>query len=144
MVPPSALEGFSVLQRGSTFYFLSRAPEDCSGGTRSLKVVSVGLPAIRKVGRHLKPTSSLLRLLSPWIKKNRVRLTHSQAMELLCRGSIKVSTAEEGRGYVMVETDNLILGCGLLQKNTLRSQIPTSGAFLERGSQLPGLEKMSS
>jgi NOL1/NOP2/fmu family ribosome biogenesis protein len=141
MVPAEALEGFLVFQRGATFYFLARESGEASDVTRTLKVVSVGLPAIRVVGRQLKPTSSLLRILSPWIKKNRVKLTQSQALELLSKGSISFPAGEHEKGYVLVETEHLVLGCGLLQKNVLRSQIPTSGASLSESAQVPALGK---
>ncbi len=141
MVPAEALEGFLVFRRGATFYFLAREPDEALEVTGSLKVVSVGLPAIRIVGRQLKPTSSLLRILSPWIKRNRVKLTQTEALELLSKGVICLPTREEEKGYVLVETEHVVLGCGLLQKNVLRSQIPTSGASLSEWAQVSALGK---
>jgi len=144
MVPAEALEGFLVFRRGATFYFLSRGPGEALEVTGGLKVVSVGLPAIRIIGRQFKPTSSLLRILSPWIKKNRVKLTQTQALELLSKGSIGFPTRGHEKGYVLVETEHLVLGCGLLQENVLRSQIPTSGTSLSEWAQVPALGKVTS
>jgi hypothetical protein len=60
--------------------------------------VSVGLPAIRVVGRQFKPTSSLLRILSPWIKKNRVKLTQSQALGIIVQREHKLSSRGTRKG----------------------------------------------
>jgi NOL1/NOP2/fmu family ribosome biogenesis protein len=93
----------------------------------SLKVVCVGLPLVRKVGRRLKPTSAALRLLGHRVTRNRVRLKEGEAEELLAGAEIPW-TGDASPGYVLLETEAGVVGCGWLLQGRLLSQIPKSEA----------------
>lgn len=121
-MPGKVLERFSLWRRGHTFYALSQ-PETHPEATSPLQVVSVGLPILRRVGRYLKPTSAALRLLSPWISRNRISLEAKQARQLLSAGQIEWSEPAS-EGYVLLEVGVTVLGCGLALPGRIKSQIP--------------------
>ena len=121
-VNPQALENLSLWERGSTIHALSLTRGEVEP-LASLRVVTVGLPLLRKVGRHLKPTSAALRLLSPWVTRNRLSLEPAQATELVQTGGIKLEHDLE-EGYVLLETRGMALGCGLALPGRIKSQIP--------------------
>jgi hypothetical protein len=116
---------FSLRARSGTWFALSPSPE-ALGDLGRLRVVTVGIPFARRIGRrHIKPTSSALRLLSPWITRNRVTLDEAGALRLLARGEIPWEEPAS-EGYVLLETVAGTLGCGLMLPGRLRSQIPRS------------------
>jgi NOL1/NOP2/fmu family ribosome biogenesis protein len=123
-VPPEVRASHSLWERGETYWALS-VPAAVPKALAELKVVCVGIPLVRKVRHWLKPTTAGLRLLAPWITRNRIHLERSELRDLLSRGEIPW-TGDGSEGYVLLETDEGILGCGLLRKGRLFSQIPKS------------------
>ena len=122
-VPAGMERRFLLWERGTTYWILSGCdvpPE----AMRNLRVVTVGVPFLRKIRHRLKPTTTGLRLLAPWISRNRFELTPPQVLELLSSGEIPWPKRSEG--YVLLETHAGVLGCGLMGKGVLRSQIPLS------------------
>jgi NOL1/NOP2/fmu family ribosome biogenesis protein len=126
-IPPHALDRFTFLERGGTVHALS-VSRDHMHSLLGLRVVTVGVPLVRRIGKHhLKLTSPALRLLSPSITRNRIRLDDAEALRLMARGEIPwAEPASEG--YVLLETTSGVLGCGLMLPGRLRSQIPRSEA----------------
>ncbi len=123
-IPPQVSSLYTLWERGGTSYILSAAGADPEPWA-PLRVASVGLPLLRQVGSHLKPTSVGLRLLSPWITRNRLSLTDQDAWLLLRQGFVAWPWGGAD-GYVLMELRAGVLGCGLLLGGTLRSQIPKS------------------
>ncbi len=119
---PQALAGLSFMSKGQTVYALSALPESQEVSAR-LRVVSVGLPFVRIVGRYMKPTSAALRLLAKEICCNRMSLELNQALELVWAGQIELAHSLE-EGYVLLEIPGLVLGCGLALPGRIKSQIP--------------------
>ena len=126
-VPREQREEWLLFLRSDTYWGLSR-PEQPIEDLLSLRMVSVGLPFARKVVGYIKPTSASLRLLAPWITENRIFLDERQAVELLANREISRSENELTPGYVLIDTLLGVLGCGLLRRDSLISQIPKADA----------------
>jgi NOL1/NOP2/fmu family ribosome biogenesis protein len=89
----------------------------------SLQVKSVGLPLLRWVGTHLKPTSVALQLFGVHADKNIVSLPTEQLRDLAERGEIK-SEFPSSPGYVIVSSKSVVIGCALYLSGRLISQFP--------------------
>jgi NOL1/NOP2/fmu family ribosome biogenesis protein len=120
-VPYEAFEPFALLDRGNVYLLLSRllpAEAICS-----LKPQNVGLPILRKMPTHLKPTTASIQRFGPRATKNIVDITAEQVRELLRAGKMAYEIPLEP-GYVMLRQDGHVLGCGLFTPGQLRSLIP--------------------
>lgn len=89
----------------------------------SLQVESVGMPLLRWVKTHLKPTSVALQLFGCHAKKNIVSLKPDQLRDLVEKKEIK-GEFTTSPGYVMVVTNSAIIGCALYLPGRLISQFP--------------------
>ena len=119
---PGLWKDFFLWESGRTVYALCRSGWQVEP-TLCLEVVSVGIPVTRWVGARPKPTSCALRLLSPWIRLNRISIDVTMVKELLRYGEIPWSAPGQ-EGYVLLELGRRVLGCGLLLPGRIRSQIP--------------------
>ena len=89
----------------------------------SLQVESVGMPLLRWVGTHLKPTSVALQLFGLHADRNIVSLPSEQLRDLVERKEIKNEFASSP-GYVIVSSNSVIIGCALYLPGRLISQFP--------------------
>lgn len=89
----------------------------------SLQVKSVGMPLLRWVGTHLKPTSVGLQLFGPHAAKNIVSLPTDQLRDLVESKEIK-SEFNCSPGYVIVASKSVVIGCALYLPGRLISQFP--------------------
>ena len=89
----------------------------------SLQVESVGMPLLRWVGTHLKPTSVALQLFGAHADKNIVSLPSDQLRDLVKSKEIKSEFAGSP-GYVIVASNSVIIGCALYLPGRLISQFP--------------------
>lgn len=124
-IPCYILQRFHILLRGNTYFGLSRSSPGDKEPVLPFKVTYVGLPLLRRVGRYLKPTSPALRLFSPWITRNRILLPDDDAWNFITCGEIPLQQ-DLSEGYVLVQTQTMVIGCGLYLKGRLKSQLPTS------------------
>jgi len=88
-----------------------------------LQVESVGMPLLRWVGTHLKPTSVALQLFGAHADRNIVSLTSDQLRDLVEIKEIKSEFAGSP-GYVIVASNSVIIGCALYLPGRLVSQFP--------------------
>jgi NOL1/NOP2/fmu family ribosome biogenesis protein len=123
-VPIDVRDRYTLWERGKTYWALSGSSSTMKS-MASLKIISVGIPLVRKIRDQLKPTTGGLRLLSHWVTQNRIRLDETAASKLLHQGEL-LWTGEQSDGYVLLDTKEGVLGCGLLHRGRLRSQIPKS------------------
>lgn len=93
------------------------------GDLALLQVKSVGIPLLRWVGTHPKPTSAALQLFGIHGDKNIVTLPTDQLRDLVANKEIKSEFACTP-GYVIVTSKSLILGCALYLPGRLISQFP--------------------
>lgn len=130
----SVFDEHHLYRRGRTVWLLSKGER--VGDFATLRVESVGLPLLRWVKTHLKPTSAALQLFASHINKNIVRLTPEQLQELVESREI-VGEFAGSTGYVAIESNSLIIGCALYLPGRLVSQFPrhmfTSQTWEQKG-----------
>jgi hypothetical protein len=97
--------------------------DDRLAALASLRVESVGVPLLRRVKTHLKPTSAALQLYGKYSTDNIVKLEFVQLAELVekkeLNGEFPVSP-----GYVVISTKGVFIGCALYLPGRLVSQFP--------------------
>ncbi len=91
-------------------------------------VQRVGLRALRKVPQGWKPTTPLLQFFDRYIARNRVPLTQEQWRQLLSGQAIdclkgEVAINEISPGYVALEFDGVVIGCGFFNGRFLNHQL---------------------
>ena len=89
----------------------------------ALRVESVGLPLLRRIKAHFKPTSVALQLFGGHASKNIVGLEPDQLRDLAENKEIKGEFACSP-GYVIVVTNSITVGCALFLPGRLISQFP--------------------
>ncbi len=88
---------------------------------------------IARIHRTVKPTSDFFQSFGQFVTKNIVTLSHKHVPEFCTGATIALDTFERNdaaRGFVMAAYNSLPLGCGLLQDNILKSQIPKRNQLL--------------
>ena len=92
----------------------------------TLDYESVGLPLMRIGGEHDKPTTDALQLFGDAVRKNSVELDAEDAREFVRGEDVEIEFGEDmvDLGYVVVNHEGEVLGCGLYFPGELRSQIP--------------------
>ena len=88
-----------------------------------LQVESVGMPLLRRVKNHLKPTSVALQLFGSKANKNIVSLEPQKLRDLVEYKEIKGEFGSSP-GYVIVVTGSVIIGCALYLPGRLITQFP--------------------
>jgi NOL1/NOP2/fmu family ribosome biogenesis protein len=120
-IPLAAFADYRLLERRKV-YALVRDSSHLEM-LASLKVQSVGLPVLRKMPHHLKPTTAALQRFGHQATRHRVELSAPQ-MQALLRGEELQVHIDVQPGYVILLYAEYILGCGLYTPGRLRSQIP--------------------
>ena len=120
-IPRSAFANHHLFRHGPTVWLLSK--DDRLVSLTSLQVESVGLPLLRWRKTHLKPTTAALQLFGAQADKNIVSLAREQLRELVEKKEIKGQFGISP-GYVIIVTENIIIGCGLYLPGRLISQFP--------------------
>ena len=120
-IPKSVFDNYYFLKRRLTIWLLSK--DDRVQDLASLRVESVGLPFLRRVKTHLKPTSAALQIFGRHASKNIVNLDSTQMKELAERKVIK-GEFPVSPGYVIVATEGMFIGCALYFPGRLISQFP--------------------
>ena len=134
-IPYPVFESFALLDRGKVYALLSGlAPAEA---ICSLKLQGAGLPILRKMPTHLKPTTAAIQRFGPHATKHIVDMTADQVRELLQAGVMAYHTPLDS-GYVILRQAGHVLGCGLLTPGQLRSLIPK---WLVRHQRLGGKSK---
>jgi hypothetical protein len=72
-----------------------------------------GLPLLRRVGEHWKPTSVALQVLGPALTRSVVALSDQETRRILTDGSVRVTLEELDQGYVAMAGSWGVIGCGL-------------------------------
>ena len=86
------------------------------------KFVASGIRTLRIFDHGFKPTTYVLRLLNKEIKRNVVKLSKTELLNLIRDGE-RIET-DLSRGYVALRFRGDVIGCGLIDSKGLRSQIP--------------------
>ena len=124
----AAFDGLCVLLRHKTYTLWSAIPymERLAG----LQVHSVGLPVLRIIRHHLKPTTAALQRFGNQATCNLLDLSEAQVVALLHEREQPLHLDIQP-GYVILRHAGHVLGCGLYTPGRLRSQLPqqTSAAL---------------
>jgi hypothetical protein len=120
-IPLSTFDTFHLLERRKTYIILTRAAPITA--FVALKVQNVGLPVLRKMPRHLKPTTAALQRFGALAQAHVLSLSPQQTVDLLRHRELAFQS-DLTPGYVVLQCEENILGCGLYTPGRLRSQIP--------------------
>jgi NOL1/NOP2/fmu family ribosome biogenesis protein len=120
-IPQTVFTNHHFCRRGATVWMLNK--DHRLPSLASLRVQSVGLPLLRRIKAHLKPTSVALQLFGRHASKNIVSLEPEQLGDLAERKEIK-GEFTCSPGYVIVVTNSVIVGCALCLPGRLISQFP--------------------
>ncbi|PON11982.1 hypothetical protein C2W62_41990 [Candidatus Entotheonella serta] len=120
-IPYDTFEPFDLLDRGKVYVLLSRlAP---TSAICSLKLQNAGLPILRKMPTHVKPTTAAIQRFGPQATQHIVDMTAEQ-VQILLRANVVPYNEPLEPGYVILQQDGHVLGCGLVTPGQLRSLIP--------------------
>ena len=112
---------YNLYRRGPTIWVFNK--DDRLQDLAPLQVESVGMPLLRRVKNHLKPTSVALQLFGSKANKNIVSLEPEKLRDLAENGEIKGEFGSSP-GYVIVVTGLVIIGCALYLPGRLINQFP--------------------
>ena len=120
-IPLIIFENFFLILRHKTYSLLRATPhvEQLAG----LHVHSVGLPVLRSIRHHLKPTTAALQHFGTAARRHVLDLSETQIVTLL-REREQPLQLDIQPGYVILRHAGHILGCGLYTPGRLRSQLP--------------------
>ena len=120
-IPLITFDGFCLLLRHKTYSLLSATSH--VGRLTGLQVHSVGLPVLRSIRHHLKPTTAALQHFGTEARRHVLDLSLTQVITLL-REREQSLYLDIQPGYVILRHAGHILGCGLYTPGRLRSQLP--------------------
>lgn len=120
-IPAAVFADYLLLRRGSSIWILSR--DERLADLAPLKVDAVGLLFLRRVGTHLKPTTTALQLFGAQARRNVVHLEPVQLRQLYEEGEI-TGDFQVSPGYVVIKEGELIIGCALYVPGRLLSRFP--------------------
>jgi hypothetical protein len=120
-MPLSLFTGYRLLERSKVYVLLRDSPH--VEALAFLHVQHVGLPVLRKIRHHLKPTTAALQRFGARATRHTIALTSSQMAQLLGGHKLQYDVAWEP-GYVVLLHQGEVVGCGVYTPGWLRSQIP--------------------
>lgn len=119
----SAFDDFHLLERPHGYWLLTCSPH--VEKLMKLRVHTAGIPVLRKMKKHLKPTTAAIQIFGTRATKNVVNLSKQQFAHVLRQDGLSLSLAVPP-GYVILAHHQHILGCGLYTGERLVNQIPRS------------------
>ena len=120
-IPLHAFDGLCLLRRHRTYRLCSATP--ALHHLATLHVHSVGLPVLRRIRHHLKPTTVALQRFGNQAICHVLDLSDTQLRTLLHERE-QALHLDIPPGYVILRHTGHILGCGLYTPGRLRSQLP--------------------
>jgi NOL1/NOP2/fmu family ribosome biogenesis protein len=120
-IPLTAFDGLCVLLRHKTYSVFSATPT--LERLARFKVQTVGLPILRLIQHHLKPTTAALQRFGMQATRYIIDVSDDQLVTLLRERAQPLTLAIQP-GYVILRHAGAMLGCGLYIPGRLRSQLP--------------------
>jgi hypothetical protein len=121
-IPLATFADFYLLARRKVYDIL---PASAPVATFArLKVHHTGLPVLRHIRQHLKPTTGALQRFGGQARRNVLDLSTDQMIALFHTTALSLHL-DLVPGYVVLRHAGHILGCGLYTPGRLRSQIPS-------------------
>ncbi len=124
-IPVEVLDRYNYIWSGGAIWMTS-VPLELLPTHRAVQ--RVGLRALRKVPQGWKPTTPLLQFFDRYITRNRVSLTQEQWKQLLSGQAIDclkegILTDQLSPGYIALELDGVVVGCGFFNGRFLNHQL---------------------
>jgi NOL1/NOP2/fmu family ribosome biogenesis protein len=116
-----AFDAYHVLERHHGYVVLPQSAR--VENIASFKVQNTGLPILRKMPHHLKPTTAALQRFGHYATRHVVELTPAEMIVLLREQETRVEMSLQP-GYVLFRCEGHLLGCGIYTPGRLRSLIP--------------------
>ncbi len=113
------LKNYELRKRSGDLWLVSRDLET------SLNIEAHGIRFIRDTNIGLKPTTYSLQFLGDRIEKNRVEMSREETLKMLKREEM-IERNLEKEGYVALEFEDCIVGCGFYRNGKVSSRIPKS------------------
>lgn len=129
-VAAAAFDPYGVLVFGSSAWLVSRAMPDLAT-LRGLEPQNPGVRLLRDLGTFVKPTSAGLRLLGHAATRNVADIGPDDVWPFLERKPIPPpagAALEPGFAVVRLRGERYTIGCGILTRDGLVSQLPDSHA----------------
>lgn len=120
-IPLTAFDGLCLLLRHKIYSLCSASPH--MERLAVLKVQSIGLPVLRIIRHHLKPTTAALQRFGSQATRHVLDLSDLQVVALL-HAREQPLQLDIPPGYVILRHAGHILGCALYTPGRLRSQLP--------------------
>lgn len=120
-IPLGAFDTYHVLERHHGYVVLPKSAR--VENIASFKVQNTGLPILRKMPHHLKPTTAALQRFGQYATRHVVELTPAEMIVLLREQESRVEMNLQP-GYVLLRCEGHLLGCGIYTPGRLRSLIP--------------------
>ncbi|MBC5793032.1 MAG: hypothetical protein H8Z69_03250 [Nanohaloarchaea archaeon] len=121
------MQEFRIVPNSGDYWLTSKQMET------DLEVETYGFRLLRTTGRGLKPTTYALQFLDGRIEKNIVELDRDELLKLLKREEM-ISREMSEEGYVALEYDGRVVGCGFYKGEKVSSRVPKG-----RGNELAGV-----
>ncbi|MCS7265208.1 MAG: hypothetical protein NZ805_10295 [Armatimonadetes bacterium] len=124
-IPIEVLDRYNYIWSGGAIWMTSVPLELLP---KHKAVQRVGLRALRKVPQGWKPTTPLLQFFDRYINRNRLSLTYEQWRQILNGQAIDcfregILTEKISQGYVALELDGVVIGCGFFNGRFLNHQL---------------------
>lgn len=119
-VPVEILDKYNFVWSGGAIWMTS-VPLELLPKHRAVQ--RIGLRALRKVPQGWKPTTPILQFFDKYITRNRLSLTHEQWKQILSGQAIDCLKDEISPGYVALELEGVIVGCGFFNGRFLNHQL---------------------
>jgi len=116
-------DGFLLLERPQAYWLLTHSPHVQK--LKRLRVHNIGIPLLRKMKQHLKPTTTAIQIFGPRATRNVLDLDRHQLALVLGQKEISMCLPPTV-GYVILTYHQHVIGCGLYTGRKLLSQIPQS------------------
>jgi hypothetical protein len=120
-IPLTAFDDLCLLRRHKTYDLLSASPH--AERLAGLQVHSAGLPVLRIIRHHLKPTTVALQRFGSQAIRHVLDLSEAQVIALRHEREQPLQLDIQP-GYVILRHAGHILGCGLYTPDRRRSQLP--------------------
>jgi NOL1/NOP2/fmu family ribosome biogenesis protein len=120
-VSREAFEKFEIVKRSGDFWLVSESEE------KDFEYETSGLRFLRDTGNFLKPTTYGLQMLEEKISRNCVKIDREELLDLLDGEMIQrelEENADSSEGYIALEYQGRIFGCGLYKDGLVSSRIP--------------------
>jgi hypothetical protein len=120
-MPVDLFADYHLLERSKGYVLLRYTPH--LEALAFLKVRHVGLPVLRKIRHHLKPTTAALQRFGRAAIRHRIALSATQMAQLLGERRLQCRLDWEP-GYVVLLHAGDVVGCGMYTPGWLHSQLP--------------------